>query len=236
MIYFTEDQINKIIEMYQNGQTLLSIGSVFNVSRVTIQKVLVGNYPAYTGKKRAKEASIDQKKTCSKCGKELLLKYFNVGNSLYGRRSFCRECEHIIQNTPEALKRRRDLEKIKRQSIEYVIKSNKRDRDRRVNNTISYQKYLLRSAKRRAKLRNLDFNITIDDIPIPDKCPLLGITLIPNTTKASDNSPSLDRIIPSLGYIKGNVWIISYRANKIKNDASLEELETIVNNLKSKIK
>jgi hypothetical protein len=53
-----------------------------------------------------------------------------------------------------------------------------------------------------------------------------------NQRKKSPNSPSLDKIIPSKGYIKGNVWVISNRANTLKNDASLQELELLVENLK----
>ena len=51
----------------------------------------------------------------------------------------------------------------------------------------------------------------------------------------SDNSYSLDRIDSNKGYIKGNVWIISNRANTIKNNASLEELELLMSNLKKKL-
>jgi hypothetical protein len=91
---------------------------------------------------------------------------------------------------------------------------------------------ILSRAKYRAKQKGLDFNITKEDIIIPDKCPLLGITLIKNSDIQQGNSPSLDRIDPTKGYIKGNVWVISNRANTLKNDASLQELQTLVENLK----
>ena len=77
-------------------------------------------------------------------------------------------------------------------------------------------------AKYRAKQKGLDFNITKEDIIIPDTCPLLGTPM---------ESPSLDRIDSTKGYIKGNVWVISNRANTLKNDATLTELETLVENL-----
>ena len=47
------------------------------------------------------------------------------------------------------------------------------------------------------------------------------------------DSPTIDKLIPSLGYTKGNVWVISRRANMIKSDATLEELELLVGNLKT---
>lgn len=86
------------------------------------------------------------------------------------------------------------------------------------------------SAKKRAKLKGLDFDIELEDIPeIPKYCPVLGIEIKSNTTNAPlDSSPSLDRIDSSKGYIKGNVRIISNRANRIKADATIEELRKVL--------
>jgi len=79
----------------------------------------------------------------------------------------------------------------------------------------------------------MEFTIEQKDIIIPDTCPLLGIPLVFHRGKGSQqgNSPSLDRIDSTKGYIKGNVWVISNRANTLKNDASLQELKTLVENL-----
>lgn len=92
---------------------------------------------------------------------------------------------------------------------------------------------ILSRAKYRAKQKGLEFNITKEDIIIPDKCPLLGISLTKNKIIQQGNSPSLDRIDSSKGYIKGNVWVISNRANTLKNDATLQELKTLVENLEA---
>lgn len=87
---------------------------------------------------------------------------------------------------------------------------------------------LLERARNRAKVKGLDFDLSIEDIIIPEFCPILGIPLFHNEGgHPSPNSPSLDRIIPSLGYVKGNVCIISHRANTIKNDASVDELLSV---------
>jgi predicted DNA-binding protein YlxM (UPF0122 family) len=235
LINFTESQIADIINSYAEGQTLSEIGEKYNVSRPTIQKVVKGNYPAYTGKKRAIVAKEGQTKICSKCRQELPLEAFNKGNSLYGRRSFCRECEKKIQNTPDKRKRRRELEILRRQDPEYVKRSNERDKIRVHSNPNSIKLALLRSAKQRAKIKGLEFNIDVTDIELPEVCPLLGIPLFSSYReegKTIDYSYSIDRINPNKGYIKGNVWVISYKANRIKNDASLEELELLVKNLK----
>jgi hypothetical protein len=93
---------------------------------------------------------------------------------------------------------------------------------------------LFEQAKQRAKKKNLPFNITIDDIIIPEVCPLLEISLMQKPygerTGFQMNSPSLDRIEPKLGYVKGNVMVISMKANAMKYSANLSELETFCNN------
>lgn len=234
MINFTDLQINEIISSYKKGTTLASISESFSVSRATIQKVLKGNYPPYTGKKRALKAKEGQTKKCTKCGKELPLENFNRGNSLFGRRSFCRECEKEIQNSPERVARRRELELKRRENPEYVKHRNKKDRERRHSNVLSYKKAMLSSARSRARSKNLDFNIDVSDIELPEVCPLLGIPLSINASN-KEFSYSLDRIDSSKGYVRGNVWVISDRANRLKNNATLEELDMLVTNLKKYI-
>lgn len=64
----------------------------------------------------------------------------------------------------------------------------------------------------------------------------LGTPLGSFYKKATSNSYSIDRIDSSKGYVKGNVWVISKRANTLKGDATLEELELLVVNLRKKIK
>lgn len=84
---------------------------------------------------------------------------------------------------------------------------------------------MVRRAKSRAKIKGLEFNITVKDIFIPDVCPALKIPLEHHKGKYQDNSPSLDRINPNLGYIKGNVRVISALANKMKSSANEEQLQ-----------
>lgn len=81
-------------------------------------------------------------------------------------------------------------------------------------------------AKVRSKQSGREFDITPEDIVIPDVCPILGIALNMNSGRsgAYDNSPSLDRIDNSRGYTKDNIQVISQRANAMKSSASAEEL------------
>jgi hypothetical protein len=97
------------------------------------------------------------------------------------------------------------------------------------------RKILLNAAKKRAKDNNLDFDLDINDIVLPDKCPILNIDLKFNEGKVKNNSYSIDRIDNSKGYIKGNIQIISFKANTIKSFATLEEIEKIYQYMKKNI-
>ena len=93
------------------------------------------------------------------------------------------------------------------------------------------KKYVLRKAKFRAKRYGLPFNLSLDDIVIPKTCPIFGFPLRVATGRHDHQSPALDRIIPSKGYVKGNIRVISQRANVLKRDASLAELKKLVSGL-----
>jgi hypothetical protein len=93
----------------------------------------------------------------------------------------------------------------------------------------SIRYYLWFNAKTRAKKFNLPFDLRLDDIEVPDRCPVLGIELVRNSGGWRDNSPTIDRVQGCLGYVRGNVCVISLRANRLKSDASLEELQKLVN-------
>lgn len=88
------------------------------------------------------------------------------------------------------------------------------------------------SAKRRARLRGIRFSISLTDVVIPKKCPLLGVELRAAVGRVQDNSPSLDRRDPTKGYTPRNVWVISYKANRMKSNASVSELERLTRNLR----
>jgi hypothetical protein len=86
---------------------------------------------------------------------------------------------------------------------------------------------MVRAAKARAAVAGVPFGLTPDDITIPQVCPVLGLPLLVGQSAATDNSPSLDRVMPPLGYVPGNVLVISNRANRIKNNATIPELRAI---------
>jgi hypothetical protein len=111
--------------------------------------------------------------------------------------------------------------------------SRKYERERRLRNP---EYYLWRNAKQRARKKDLDFDIEVSDIIIPQFCPLLNIPIIHKIghgTHRNPNAASLDRINNQFGYTKGNILVVSWRANFIKGDASIEELELLLTNLKT---
>jgi hypothetical protein len=69
-------------------------------------------------------------------------------------------------------------------------------------------------------------------IRLAENCPLLGLKLSYEDFGIRYNSPSLDRKDSSKGYSKNNIWVISSRANILKNDSTIEELELLVKNWK----
>ena len=92
------------------------------------------------------------------------------------------------------------------------------------------EKKMVRDAKRRALKSGLAFNITHEDVVIPEVCPLLGLPL---KRGDRDACPTLDRINSSRGYTRGNIWVLSMKANRIKNNATVEELEQIAFSLRA---
>lgn len=93
------------------------------------------------------------------------------------------------------------------------------------------QRYLVQHAKARAKFKGVPFDLVEADLVIPEFCPVLGVKLewgVGQRASANVASPSLDRLIPELGYTKGNVRVISNRANHLKNNATLAEMRAVV--------
>lgn len=97
-----------------------------------------------------------------------------------------------------------------------------------------YKKKMLLGAKTRAKSKGWEFDLTLDDIVIPEVCPILETKLTRGDHKrweAPENTISLDRIDPTKGYVKGNVRVISTLANTMKNNATFEQLRIFAKNI-----
>jgi hypothetical protein len=98
-------------------------------------------------------------------------------------------------------------------------------------------RYLCKEAERRANKLGIPFDLSPDYIysiwPKDNTCPVFGTEfVIARKNQACDTSASIDRINPRLGYIIGNVAIISGKANRIKNDATQEEIQAVLDYVK----
>lgn len=166
-------------------------------------------------------------KTCSVCTVEkpaTLEFFYKDRRSPSGLTYKCKECNN--KKTKEF--RLNNQEKVKKDRSEWYFKNKEHisalHRSWRKDNP---ERRLFRNAKNRAKKKGIEFNLDLKDIIIPTYCPVLGILIDTKSSENADNCPSLDRVHPSLGYIKGNVNVISNRANRIKNDATGDELRKI---------
>lgn len=93
--------------------------------------------------------------------------------------------------------------------------------------------YTTQAARSRAKERNLPFDKDLSKLLLPDVCPVLGIKLIygrrgRNRRGPLPDSPSLDRIVPERGYVLSNLRVISWRANLLKRDSSVDEIKRVL--------
>ena len=93
---------------------------------------------------------------------------------------------------------------------------------------------LIVSARKRAKKIGVQFDINKNDLIVPTHCPVLGIEIkVATHGYAGYFSPSVDRIDNDLGYVKGNVRVISHRANRLKSDFSIEELKLLLKDMEN---
>jgi hypothetical protein len=152
-------------------------------------------------------------KVCTRCKLDLPLDQFYPDKTHKdGLNSRCKSCSNIIS------KSYRDKNPTKMASY----KINVRNADP--------IKHLLFGAKTRSNKYNIPFNITPKNIDRPTHCPILGIELNYSFSGlgkgiTGNNSATLDRTFPELGYVKGNVVVISWRANRLKNDITKEEMK-----------
>lgn len=109
----------------------------------------------------------------------------------------------------------------------------------KLNNSSYKKKNRLRSiyhaAKKRSKEQGVAFDIKYEDIIVPLYCPILNIELFHGVGGACDNSPSIDKIVPELGYIKNNIRVISYKANRYKSDMTREQIQKLLDYIDRKI-
>jgi hypothetical protein len=150
-------------------------------------------------------------RVCPKCKTNLLT-----------NRRWCRECSNADNRARHA----RQKEKVNAKHREYYrskpeeICNKQKSRRKRLG-----VPYRLVQIKAYCERKGIPFNLTEEDLIHGDNCPVFGIPL---NRSDRNHTPSVDRLIPELGYVKGNVCVISMQANRLKNNATLEQLEQLV--------
>ena len=182
-----------------------------------------------------------------------------------GHNTLCRECKkeqdreyhkrvmadparHAEENAKRKEWKKNNLDKVSASWTEYNARPEVKERkqqwqtEHKTKSVLTEEQYLkemLRHAKNRADKSNIPFNITLDDLIIPEKCPILETPLNWRESirwEHPENVPSLDKIIPEKGYVKGNVCIISMMANTMKQNASFEQLHMFCKNIPNYLK
>lgn len=155
-----------------------------------------------------REENPNRYKVCKECNQSLNLNKFSLvekWNVNSGTKDICKKCSTKIRQTE------------------------KLNRDWK----IDAAKLLYKNIKSRCKKTGREFSIDLEDIIIPEKCPVFGFELKREDKQTWMCAPSVDRIDSSKGYIKGNITVVSRRANILKRDATINELEQLLNYYKT---
>ena len=130
-------------------------------------------------------------------------------------------CKREGINPTDIRKVKNEKERNDRMTAKWGTKWN--DKEWRKSEICYAMKEKFKNKKTSAQYSKWGFSLNFEDLEWPEVCPVLGIELDYFALKASENSVSFDRIDPTKGYEKGNVAVMSWRANRIKNDGTAEE-------------
>lgn len=166
------------------------------------------------------------KKICKKCKLEKEMdEFYNAKSFKDGKTYECKVCMTFYRQKNKeknrlyaANRQKTNPEKVRKLNNEYWER-------------LDVAKKLIRQARQRSKRKNIPFNLTESDLIIPNQCPFLETPFILGKKFNYQYTYSLDRIDNNKGYIKGNVQILTMKANNMKNSASLNELLMFAKNI-----
>lgn len=166
-------------------------------------------------------ALVSSCKECRTCKSLLPVELFAINRANKdGLQVACKSCDNIRQKQRRITK--------KKEMQEYSKEYRKRNKD----NLDFRLQGLLNASRARAKEKDREHTLTLNDLkklfPIDGCCPVFGFKLEWNQAGFRETSPSLDRIDSTRGYTLDNVQIISWKANRIKSYATVEELEAVI--------
>lgn len=168
-----------------------------------------------------------EQKHCPHCKRTLPTSSFHKDRKKKdGLRSWCRECVswkflHKFIGTEAYQRRLRKYHENRKKQVALDPKP-------------QWITYAMANAKRRSKDAGVEYSLTRESIAavFPDHCPLIGTPFVFAQGRTLPASPSLDRRDSSKGYTPDNVWVISAKANRIKSDATTEEIAMVAENLR----
>lgn len=160
-------------------------------------------------------------KQCCRCRELKQVSSFTVNNAYKSKiAAHCKKCDafankiHKVKNRVAVLERGRKY--AAQRSLLFTVRV----------------RALINSSRRRAKLSNREHTITLENVlslwPVDGLCPVFGFKLEFNNKGFRETSPSIDRINSSKGYTLDNIQVISWKANRLKAYATVEELEAVV--------
>tara|TARA_R110002096_G_scaffold366326_1_gene559715 strand:+ start:15 stop:512 length:498 start_codon:yes stop_codon:yes gene_type:complete len=153
-------------------------------------------------------------KTCTKCKQEKpYTEFYKRSDLKKSKDGYEQRCISCIRESA---------------AISYIKNKDKHLERRRKKYTTDPSFHMFHEAKKRAKRQGVPFTIEKSDIKIPDKCPVLGIPLYVGKKGTSAHSPSLDKYVPELGYVKGNIHVISLKANTMKSNATSADVQKLL--------
>lgn len=169
-------------------------------------------------------------RTCRRCSSTKPVALFTSDRGL--STTLCRECNsEVCAERYAANRESRAAEQRARRAVKLATDADALHADEHYNYWLRKKRdpvgYLLARLKRAAKAKGVPFDLGPEDIFVPLFCPVLGIPLRAIGTGRGDDCPEADRLVPSLGYVRGNVTIISHRANRLKDNGSAAEHERI---------
>jgi hypothetical protein len=165
---------------------------------------------------------MEKLKICSTCKVAKNLECFHKESRRKdGLRLNCKSCQSVAAKSY----RTDNKESVAKMKADWYVKNRESEiKKRKLKRRSNPEVQMLALAKHRAKRDGIPFDIELADIHIPEYCPVLKIKIQVAMKNSEDYSPSLDKIVPELGYVKGNIQVISRLANLMKNSASLEQL------------
>ncbi len=142
---------------------------------------------------------------CAKCGEDKPAEHFASG------RAKCRKC-------------RQAATRVWYYANADVVRARSRTRAAEFHKTIGG---MISQSRASAKKRGIEFSLVPADVFVPEYCPVLGLKLERGIWRVQDASPTIDRLDSSKGYVRGNVAVISHRANSIKSVGNADEHERV---------